>query len=145
MINPFNFDLPRFAQLRYTDLVIGDQAYFLLTWELERGDRLRIKCLNYRSSKSRGSAYIVIPEGVDSVELVISSLWKSVSKNIPLLREPIAAQVDFFPVLQLEELTARSVYSPQPNLLLKTPQPGATINKLQVPAFAIHTKNINQP
>jgi hypothetical protein len=136
IFNLFNFDRPRFAQLRYTDVVINNKAYFLVSWKIEGGYKFKIKSLNYRSYKSSGSAYIAIPDDINAIELVISNLWKSDTKKIALLRQSISSQLDFFPVKQFKELTTRSIYMPQ----LSVP-----INNLQIPVFAIHTKNLTKP
>jgi hypothetical protein len=141
IFNLFNFRKPRFAQLRYTDVVIDDRAFFLITWQLEAGYKLKIKSLNYRSYKSSGSAYIAIPADVDHIELVTSNVWKYATKQITLVRQPILSQVDFFPVKQFEALAA----APQISLVLKTPRLRRPESNLQVPVFAIHTKNLTQP
>lgn len=142
--NLFNFRQPGFVRLSYTDIIISDKAYFLMSWELDQGNKLQIKSLNYCTYKHSGSAYIAIPAGVDRIELVIANVWRSTMKEVILLRESMETQVDFFPIPLYEAVTARSIYMPQISHTLKTPQPSDIINKLQIPVFAIHTKNLTQ-
>lgn len=144
IFNLFNFDKPRFARLHYADMVISGKAYFLMSWELEGGYKLKIKNLNFCTYKRSGSAYVAIPSDTDHLELVVANVWKSTALKIELQKESIESQIDFAPVKQFEELTARSVYAPQIGLVLKAPEPNGNINKLQIPVFTIQIKNLTQ-
>jgi hypothetical protein len=144
ILNLFNFHKPSFVVLEYADFVISNKAFFLVSWKIERGYKLSIPGLHFSTYKSSGSAYIAVPDHIDQLELVISNFWKSGRKNIALISQTIHSQVDFFPVKQFEELTAASMYMPQINPDLKTPQPGKKITDLHLPSFSIQTINLTR-
>jgi hypothetical protein len=141
--NFFNFYSPRFEQLHCADFIIDDNAFFLVSWKIEKGYRLEIEALNYRTCKAAGSAYIAIPDHINQVELIIANLWKSERKKIILLRETISTQVAFFPLKKPDELTSRSVYAPAIHLSLKQPMLSDAIHNIQTPAFTINIQNLN--
>jgi hypothetical protein len=142
--NLFNFDKPGFSQLRYADVVIDHKAFFLISWRIENGYKLKIKGLNYRSYHAGGSAYIAIPDETDHVELVIYNFWKSYRKKIILIRETINSQIDFFPKKQFEELSSRSMYVPSIAPVLPTPQLKGPVSRIKTPSFMITIKNLNK-
>jgi hypothetical protein len=144
LLNLLNFARPRLVQLDYARFVIDHKAFFLISWEIKKGYRLKIKKLNYQTFISSGSAYIAIPESIDHLDLVISNLWRSYRVPVTLIRQTVSAQVDFFPVKQFAEITKRSIYSPQIKLLAIQPKLTAKITRLRSPEPIINNQNLNQ-
>lgn len=142
--NLFNFDKPRFTELQYANFVISNKAFFLVSWKIDRGYKLSILGLHFSTYKAAGSAYIAIPDQLERLELIVSNMWSSERKNITLIRQTISSQIDFFPVKQFKELTARSIYMPPIKPDLKTPQPGKKITDIQLPSFSIQTVNLTR-
>ena len=143
IFNLFNFARPRFAELQYTDVVIRNKAYFLVSWRIERGYKLAIKSLRYRSFKRSGSAYIAVPDNVEILELVISNLWRASSQSITLVRDAIPDQVDFFPETNFKDWTTVRMYAPAIHTVFKNPQPRQI--RLSYPSFATQVNNLNNP
>ena len=133
IFNLFDFKKPAFAYLNYIDLVINNKAYFLLTWRLENAFKLEIKNLKFVTLKKGGSAYILIPNEIEFIELFISNVWISEKKLIKLIRTTISEQIDFIPKRQFTELSPNSLYNPQLNLVLKKPVLQMQIKGVKIP------------
>jgi hypothetical protein len=144
LLNLFNFKKPRFSVLRYADVVIEGKAFFLVSWRIENGYRFSIKVLHYRTHKAAGSAYIAVPDDVLQVELVAANFWRMERRDIRLLRETIAAQVDFYPARQFDDLTLENILIPKQKQSFQKLQISPKLALPRLPIFNFSTRNLNR-
>ena len=140
IINLFTYRKPEFARFHAEDVVIEGKAYFLFTWELENAYWLKVPALKYSTSKRRGSAYVVIPDGVDQIELIAVTLWCSARVAFKIRRIAVNILIDFKPIPIPPVLHAGTMYKPNLNLTLKTP-----VLKRQLSGVKTRVFNLNQP
>lgn len=139
IINLFTYRKPEFTRFHAEDVVMDGKAYFLFSWELENAYRLKIPALRYSTWKHSGSAYLIIPDGVNEIDLLAVTLWRSSTKTCKISRAVVDNPIDFRPVSLRLKLHAGSVYQPQLNLKLKSPSLKRQLGDVKIPVF-----NLNQ-
>lgn len=100
----FNFKTPHFLDIHYVDYMIENKSYFLFSWKYRNAFKLSIKKLDYSTSKSRGSGYIIVPENVNNIEIIISNTWKKTTFQISFSKTKITSQIDFNPQIKFDGL-----------------------------------------
>lgn len=91
----FTLKPPQIELLEYIDIIIDQKANFLIGWKFSRGISISIRELNFNSSETDGSASIVVPEGVQSVTIIIRNCWKKVTQVVHLKRLELDNYLDF--------------------------------------------------
>jgi hypothetical protein len=141
--NLFTIRRPRFTLLAYEDLVIGEKAYFLVSWQHRNAYRLRVKNAGFRSYQSSGSAFILIPVHLQEIIITISSLWRRKKVTVRLVRSAINTQTEFFPVKSDSDLQPVSLYRPRPKVSIKPLVVSKQVSGVHIPDVSI--KNLSKP
>lgn len=93
--NFFTFSRPVFQDLEYVDCILENKSYLLLSWKTNNSYKLHIKPAGYISFQKDASAYVVLPEAIEQVELTISNSWHSNTETIHLKKIELSEQIDF--------------------------------------------------
>lgn len=104
--NIFNLRSPTFAHLDYADYVIEGKSYFVFSWRMKNGYHLKIKKAKFKSLLKSGSAYMVLSDNSDHIEIVISGSWRS-QKYLIKLKPIVIDDTIEFPVTMLVSFDAR--------------------------------------
>lgn len=139
IINLFTYRKPEFTRLHAEEVVMDGKAYFLFSWELYNAYRLKIPALKYLTWKRSGSAYVMIPNGVNEVELIAVTLWRSATVAFKIKRAGQERQIDFKPIVMSPVLHAGTMYQPQINLTINTPAVKRQLSGVKIPIY-----NLNQ-
>lgn len=140
----FTFQTPRFLTLHFSKLFIQNQAYLLLSWQLQHSNYLRIKQLKFKSHNSSGSAYIAIPDSIQNIEIKISNYWHKAVCVLPVKEINLDKQIHFIPPASLTE-TKLVVHRPlKSSVHVNAPKLSIRSLKLFIPQLNLqHSKNDN--
>ncbi len=86
---------PILTHLEHVDYIVEDKSYFALSWKMEHAYQLKIRTAGFISILKVGSAYMVLPENVAEIDIVISGAWKSQRYIIELKQIVIENKIDF--------------------------------------------------
>lgn len=93
--NVFILKEPIFSELDYGDYIAKGKSYFVITWRMKNAYRLKIKSASFKSVLKSGSAYMVLPENNDQLEIILSSSWRSQKCLIKLKQIAINEPIEF--------------------------------------------------
>lgn len=131
------FSKPAFLHLEYVDFVVDGNAVFLLSWQLQNAYQLAIPELGFRSFKKQASAYVAVPDQVESISLKISSSWWSYRETVKLLKTVMPTQPDYSKMYVQAALSKNALLIPKINLNKKRPKlkPTTVMSKVGQPTI----------